>query len=47
VLHERPVPAEFAGMAAIVVAVFMLTTATVKAKGKPQSIEELEQIPAE
>jgi drug/metabolite transporter (DMT)-like permease len=31
-LHERPAPAEFAGMAAIVVAVFLLTTARVKAK---------------
>ncbi len=31
-LHERPAPAEFAGMAAIVVAVFLLTTATVQAK---------------
>jgi drug/metabolite transporter (DMT)-like permease len=33
-LHERPAPAEFAGMAAIVVAVFLLTSAQVKAKGK-------------
>jgi drug/metabolite transporter (DMT)-like permease len=31
-LHERPEPAEFAGMAAIVVAVFLLTTARVTAK---------------
>jgi drug/metabolite transporter (DMT)-like permease len=31
-LHERPEPAEFAGMAGIVVAVFLLTTAQVKAK---------------
>jgi drug/metabolite transporter (DMT)-like permease len=46
-LHERPEPAEFAGMAAIVVAVFLLTTAQVKAKGKPQPIEGLEQMPAE
>jgi drug/metabolite transporter (DMT)-like permease len=46
-LHERPAPAEFAGMAAIVVAVFLLTTAQVKAKGKIQPIEELEQMPAE
>ncbi len=35
-LHERPERAEFAGMAAIVVAVFLLTTiAKVKAKGAP------------
>jgi drug/metabolite transporter (DMT)-like permease len=46
-LHERPEPAEFAGMAGIVVAVFLLTTAQVKAKGKPRPIEELEQMPAE
>ena len=46
-LHERPAPAEFAGMAAIVVAVFLLTTAQVRAKGKTQPIEELEQMPAE
>ncbi len=45
-LHERPVPAEFAGMACIVVAVFLLTTAQVKAKDNTP-VEELEQIPAE
>ena len=44
-LHERPAAAEFAGMAAIVVAVFLLTTAQVKAK--PRAIEELEQLPGE
>jgi len=31
-LHERPAPAEFAGMGGIVLAVFLLTTAHVKAK---------------
>jgi drug/metabolite transporter (DMT)-like permease len=46
-LHERPAPAEFAGMAAIVVAVFMLTTAQVKAKRKPPPVEQLEPAPAE
>jgi drug/metabolite transporter (DMT)-like permease len=46
-LHERPVAAEFAGMAAIVVAVFLLTTAQVNARSKPQPVEELEQMPAE
>jgi drug/metabolite transporter (DMT)-like permease len=46
-LHERPSPAEFAGMAGVVVAVFLLTTAQVKAKAKPQPIEALEQMPAE
>ncbi len=46
-LHERPAPAEFAGMAAIVVAVFLLTSAQVRAKGEPQPDERLEQLPAE
>lgn len=32
ILHERPETAEFAGMAAVVIAVFLLTTAQVKAK---------------
>jgi drug/metabolite transporter (DMT)-like permease len=35
-LHERPALAEFAGMAGIVVAVFLLTTAQVKAKDEFQ-----------
>jgi drug/metabolite transporter (DMT)-like permease len=36
-LRERPVAAEFTGMAAIVVAVFLITTAEMnaKAKGRP------------
>jgi drug/metabolite transporter (DMT)-like permease len=46
-LHERPVAAEFAGMTAIVVAVFLMTTAQVKAKAGARPIEELEQMPAE
>jgi drug/metabolite transporter (DMT)-like permease len=46
-LHERPEKAEFIGMAAIVVAVFLLTTAQVKAKGKRRPVEELEQLQAE
>jgi drug/metabolite transporter (DMT)-like permease len=46
-LHERPVAAEFAGMGCIVVAVFLLTTAQVKAKDGSAPIEELEQMPAE
>jgi drug/metabolite transporter (DMT)-like permease len=46
-LGERPERAEFAGMAAIVVAVFVMTTAKVKAKGGPHTgelrpVEELE-----
>lgn len=31
-LHERPKPTEYAGMATIVVAVFLITTAKVRAK---------------
>jgi drug/metabolite transporter (DMT)-like permease len=46
-LHERPAPSEFAGMAGVVVAVFLLTTAQVKAKSTPHPIEEMEQMPAE
>lgn len=46
-LHERPAAAEFVGMAFIVVAVFLLTTAQVKAKASATPIEELEQMPAE
>lgn len=46
-LHEHPEKAEFAGMAAIVVAVFLLTTAKVKRKSKAPSVEELEQLPTE
>jgi drug/metabolite transporter (DMT)-like permease len=42
VLHERPGAAEFVGMAAIVVAVFLLTTAQVRAKTAPVTMEELE-----
>ena len=45
-LHERPESAEFAGMAGIVVAVFLLTTSRIKAKG-PQPAEELEPALAE
>jgi drug/metabolite transporter (DMT)-like permease len=47
VLHERPAAAEFAGMAAIVVAVFLLTTSQVRAKTTPHLVEDMEQIPAE
>jgi len=46
-LHERPAPAEFAGMAGIVVAVFLLTTAQVKAKGKLQPAKALERVRSE
>ena len=45
-LHEHPEPAEFAGMAGIVVAVFLLTTAQVKARTKPQPAEEPQQLAA-
>jgi drug/metabolite transporter (DMT)-like permease len=46
-LHERPEAAEFAGMAGIVVAVFLMTTAQVKVKGKPRPVVDLEQMPPE
>ena len=36
-LHERPLAAEFAAMASIVVAVFLLTSSKVHARSKPQS----------
>jgi drug/metabolite transporter (DMT)-like permease len=45
-LHERPEKAEFAGMAGIVVAVFLLTTSQVKAKGS-RPAEDLEPALAE
>jgi len=38
-LHERPEKAEFIGMAAILVAVFLLTTSQIKAKGEPRASE--------
>jgi drug/metabolite transporter (DMT)-like permease len=46
-LHECPVVTEYAGMACIVVAVFLLTSAQIKAKGSAPPIEELEQMQAE
>jgi drug/metabolite transporter (DMT)-like permease len=46
-LHERPAAAEFSGMAAILLAVFLITTAQVKEKGRSHPLEELEQMPAE
>jgi drug/metabolite transporter (DMT)-like permease len=42
-LHERPAVEEFAGMAAILVAVFLLTTARVKVRG----VETLEHVGVE
>jgi drug/metabolite transporter (DMT)-like permease len=46
-LHERPEAAEFAGMAGIIVAVFLLTTARVKTNGPDHSSEEYEPALAE
>ena len=46
-LHEHPEPAEFAGMAGIVVAVFLLTTAQDKTRIKPQPAEEPKKFAAE
>jgi drug/metabolite transporter (DMT)-like permease len=44
-LHERPAATEYAGMGCILVAVFLLTTAQIKAR--PRAAEDLEQLPAE
>jgi drug/metabolite transporter (DMT)-like permease len=46
-LHERPEKAEFVGMSAIVVAVFLLTTAQVKARANVLPSAELEPTLAE
>ncbi len=46
-LHERPAPEEFAGMAAILLAVFLLTTARVKVRGAEGKVEKLEGVAAE
>jgi drug/metabolite transporter (DMT)-like permease len=45
ILHERPAPSQFAGMAGIVVAVFLLTTAQVKPKGRLGTPAEYAQAP--
>lgn len=44
-LHEKLAAAEFAGMAGILVAVFLMSTAQVKTKSS--AVEDLEQMPAE
>lgn len=46
-LHERPAAEEFIGMAAILVAVFLLTTARVKVREAGHKVEELERVSAE
>jgi drug/metabolite transporter (DMT)-like permease len=46
-LHEHPAPAEFAGMAAIVLAVMLLTTAQFEAKPDQKSRDQLRQIAPE
>jgi drug/metabolite transporter (DMT)-like permease len=46
-LHERPAPEEFIGMAAILVAVFLLTTAPVKVRKARPNVDELERVAAE
>ncbi|MGD0156314.1 MAG: EamA family transporter [Terracidiphilus sp.] len=43
-LGERPAPEEFAGMAAVVVAVFLLTTAQIKSKHAAIQTAQLEKI---
>ncbi|MGB8260474.1 MAG: EamA family transporter [Terracidiphilus sp.] len=44
-LGERPYPAEFAGMAGVILAVFLLSSAQVKAR--PRARQELETLPEE
>lgn len=46
-LHERLASTGLTGMAAILVAVILLTTSQVRTKNKQHSIEELEQLPAD
>lgn len=46
-LHERPASEEFAGMTAIVIAVFLLTTSRMQARRNNQPPAQPEQIPAE
>jgi len=46
-LHERPTAIEFVAMAGIVVAVFLLTTAQVRAKSRLHASDGLEQIQAD
>lgn len=43
-LHERPAAEEFAGMAAILVAVFLLTTARVKVRAAGSPAQALDQV---
>jgi drug/metabolite transporter (DMT)-like permease len=46
-LHERPEAGEIPGMAAVLVAVYLLTTARVKTRRTQRHQEELEQLPPE
>jgi drug/metabolite transporter (DMT)-like permease len=46
-LHERPEPTEFVGMAGIIFAVFLLTTAQIRTKSDLAPAKHLEQMPAE
>lgn len=46
-LHERPAAIEFAGMAAIVLAVFLVNTSRVAAKDATPPVKELEQVPVD
>lgn len=46
-LHEHPVPEEFAGMAGVILAVFLLTTSQMNSKRATPPVEQLEQMPVE
>jgi drug/metabolite transporter (DMT)-like permease len=46
-LHERPAAQEFVGMAAILVAVFLLTTARVRVRKAGQRVDQFERVAAE
>jgi drug/metabolite transporter (DMT)-like permease len=47
VLHERPPAEEFAGMAAVILAVFLLTTAQVRPRRAAEHVRQLEHLSTE
>jgi drug/metabolite transporter (DMT)-like permease len=46
-LDERPAAEEFLGMAAVLVAVFLLTTARVRVRAAGHRVEEFKRVAAE